>query len=248
MKITVVTITVNPDAELATTLESIERQRGVEVESIVVDGCRRSEEFKSRFPSSRFFSHPQNGVYEAINFGMSHASGELVGLLHGGDSYPEDDILLKVARAFEDEPSLDFTYGDIRYVKGPERTPGRVYPGGRLERGQLVCGIIPPHPSLYLRREAAQGLGKYREDLTICSDFDMWIRLALSGLKGRRLPIIVADMSSGGISTKLRNRLITNNYEKLKVLKSHNLPANPIRLLGRYFSLIQQLIWNKNRN
>lgn len=248
MKITVVTATIHPDDALALTLASVADQRDVDVESIVVDGRGRSEDFKSRFPKSRFICQEPRGVYNAINHGISHAEGDIIGLLHGSDTFTSPTVLKQIADEFEADPGLDFVYGNIQYVSGLSRTPRRVYYGGDFRPGDLQYGIHPPHPSLYIRREAAQRIGKYREDLVIAGDVDMWIRLFNSGLHYKYMPLTMVYMTTGGLSTTLKARLYTNNIEKLKVLRDNGLKANPLKLTVRYFDALRQLIWKRNRH
>ena len=71
----------------------------------------------------------------------------------------------------------------------------------------------------------------------------MWIRLFKDkSLKYKYIPELIAEMTTGGLSTRWRARLFYNNIEKLRVLHRNGLPANPIRLGMKYLYVIRDAI------
>lgn len=238
MKISVITVTVEPDDVTAMTAASVEAQTYPDVEHIVIDGCGKDR--SSVFPRSRYFQCPRAGVYNAINIGIGHATGDIIGILHAGDRFASGDVLENISRAFDD-PEVDFTYADIRFFNPKTGRTGRFYGASAFRPSFLTYGLVPPHPSLYIRRGAAGRVGPYKEDFEIAADFDMWIRLFTgSGLNGLYLPATVVEMASNGASSTLRSRLFTNNYEKLRALRLNGLKANPFRLLGKYVLMLRK--------
>ena len=63
----------------------------------------------------KLVSEPDKGIYDAINKGISRATGDIVGLMHSDDVFANQEVLSKVAALFND-PSLDSVYGDLEYV------------------------------------------------------------------------------------------------------------------------------------
>lgn len=244
MKISVVTVTLECDSAWELTRRSVAAQTHAEVDNVVV--CARGP-MPAGEAGMRIFKAEPRGVYNAINVGLARAQGHVVGLLHGGDTFASAEVLARVAREFDRYPGIDYIYGDIRYVSGAGRRAGRVMAGRPLSRSDLLGGNYPPHPTLYLRAEALHRLGPYSEDYRICGDFDMWIRIHAAGLRGHRLPLLMVEMTTGGLSTRLGARLWTNNVEKLRVLRANGLPANPLRLLKKYICVTRDLIlrWKK---
>ena len=236
MKVSVITVTIDSDRVLKATVESVSAQTYPDIEHIIVDGI--GERFSGGITST--YHLEPNGVYDALNFGISHANGDIIGILHGGDRFASTEIIEKVAEAFNADPSLDFIFGDIRFYNQSTGKPGRIYHAGRFTPRHLTYGMAPPHPSLYIRRQAAGRIGPYRTDFRLAADLDMWMRLfADTSLKSKYIPEIFVEMSSGGASTSLRNRLFANNREKLKALRLNGFSPNPLRLLAKYFFVLR---------
>lgn len=245
MKISVVTVTRNAELTVGGTLMSVLSQRDVDVDVVVVDGASTDatveivSEIAGWHPGKvRWLSEPDGGIYNAINKGLALASGDVVGTLHAGDRFHGDNVLSAVDRAFSDR-STAFVYGDVCFVDALSRKPSRrKYCADRFAPRLLLGGFAPPHPSLYMRRELLDRVGVYKEDYSVAADFEYFVRLMLThGERGRYLSLTMVDMATGGLSSHWRNRLWTNNIEKLRALRENNQPASPLRLLKRYFYL-----------
>lgn len=247
MKVSIITVTVDDDSRLAPTMDSVAAQSYPDISHIVVDGNHenRAKDFFARYPSSIVYDHPRRGVYEAINFGIARAQGDIVGLVHGGDLL-SPDIVGKIAHIFAENPSLHFIYGDVRYYHPASSRRGRVYSSCRFKPSHLACGMAPPHLSLYLRREVLERVGAYNESFRIAGDTDFWMRLfADKSLNSRYVPEIFAYMSVGGISTSLRGRLFLNNKEKLRAMRLNGFKPNPLKLLTKYYLVVRDSLFNK---
>jgi len=53
-----------------------------------------------------------SGIYDALNKGIRHATGDVVGFLHADDLFAHERVLSKIAAAFAD-PTVDAVYGDL---------------------------------------------------------------------------------------------------------------------------------------
>ena len=76
----------------------------------------------------------------------------------------------------------------------------------------LRWGFMPPHPSVYIRRECFERLGLYKTDYHIAADYELLIRyLWKAGLKTAYIPQCLVTMRMGGKSTKnWRSNLLLN--------------------------------------
>lgn len=224
---------------------SVNRQTYPEIEQVVVDGSCSSAGILFRPSSGREFVYCRQtpeGVYSAINHGLRHTSGDVIGLVHGGDRLSSDDVVERVMKVFEEDGSIDFIYGDVRFVKENSRGKCKVtrhYSGARFEPRLLTWGFSPPHPSLFIRRRVLESVGYYKANYIICADFEMWVRLFNHdlGLKWKYIPLTMVDMSPGGISTKLYNRIFVHIPEKRRALKENGVSVGFLKLLRRYLFL-----------
>ncbi len=245
MKVSIVTITRKDGERLAYSLESVRRQTHPDVEHIIVDGNPGDEALPllARYPGVRVIRRKPAGVYDAMNCGLAAATGQVLGFVHGSDQLGGDDVLARVAATFESDPDLDFVFGDLMFIRPRSRRPVRLYSADKYDPARILDGIVPPHPTLFVRRRVLDKVGYYVTDMSITGDYDMWIRLFSDrSLHYRYIPATLSMMTLGGLSTKFTSRLFVNNIQKLKVLRRHNLPANPLRLARKYVYVLKGLL------
>ena len=115
----------------------------------------------------------------------------------------------------------DAVYGDISFVVGQNdsgltelrnEATVRYYSAKHWRPWMLQWGFMPPHPSVYIRRECFERLGHYALDYVIAADYELLIRfLRKAKLRARYLPMCFVDMRVGGRSTKnWRSNLLLN--------------------------------------
>jgi len=228
MTITLITVCFNNVSAIRTAMESVLRQSLQGIDYLVVDGGSTDgtldviREYEAKFKGRmRWVSEPDRGMYDAINKGIAWATGDVIGLLNADDVLSGDDVAAQVAAAFGADPALEAVYGDIRFVPNRldaslealrlERTV-RYYSAKWWRPWMLRWGFMPPHPSVYIRRECFERLGGYALDYKIAADYALLIRfLRRAKLKSRYLPLCFVDMRVGGMSTKnWRSNLLLN--------------------------------------
>jgi len=117
--------------------------------------------------------------------------------------------------------SPDALYGDIRFVADRRdvaldelrsEPTVRYYSARHWRPWMLQWGFMPPHPSVYIRRECFGRLGNYSLDYKIAADYALLIRFLRRGkLRSQYLPMCFVDMRVGGVSTKnWRSNLLLN--------------------------------------
>ncbi len=252
MRITIITATRNNASTIEATIKSVIAQTHDNIEHIIIDGDSDDgsvdtiKHYASLYPHRiKYVSEPDNGVYNAINKGIKMSTGDVIGLLHGNDRLSSTTIVAQVIRAMTDA-SVPFIYGDVRYTRPGSDKTVRYYSSSRFSPSMLLQGIAPPHPSLYMRRELFDTLGLYKEDYLIGADFDMFLRLMITNkLHGTYLPIEMATMTTGGLSTRLYHQIFTNNREKYRALKENSCNVSLYLLLKRYLCTLKSFIKTK---
>src|SRR5258707_14825723 len=113
LKISVITGVYNAQNTIAKCIESILKQSFKNVQYIIVDGGSTDDTLKIiekyRHQIDLIVSEPDKGVYDAMNKGITLATGDIVGTLNADDYYASDDILRQVAMAFV-EQNTDIIY------------------------------------------------------------------------------------------------------------------------------------------
>lgn len=209
MKISIITATWNSGATLRHTMQSVLSQSYSNIEHIIVDGgstdCTMEivhelePEYQGRL---RYISERDKGIYDAMNKGISMATGDVVGLLNSDDFYTSNDVLEHVARALSD-PNVDAIYGDIHYVKDDDLTHCvRYYSSRVFSRGLMRLGFMPAHPSFYCRRMIYEKYGLFDTSLRVAADFENLLRLIfVNRIRAKYIPEDFVTMRTGGASS-----------------------------------------------
>ena len=172
--------------------------------------------------SFRWLSERDHGMYDAINKGIKMATGDIVGILNADDILATPDTLAHIASAFENSQltthnsqlPIDCVYADIRFVKDDLQTTSRYYSAKHWKPWMLQWGKMPPHPSVYIRRELFDKLGLYKLGYDIAADYELLIRyLRKAGIKAHYLNECVVRMRMGGKSTRGWKSFVTLNRE-----------------------------------
>lgn len=249
MKISIITVTLNNGKFLQGTIDSVMGQYHKDIEYIIVDGGSNDgsdtiiQNAIAEYGNTiKYYSLPANGVYNAINFGIKKATGDVIGLLHGNDKFAAIDILTLVDIALQDNSRMA-VFGDVYYVKPSSGKRIRTYSAKGFTPDKLRCLFAPPHPSLFLRRNVYENFGVYKENYITAADFEYIVRiLGKENVKYKYIPVEMVEMTVGGMSTTFYNRLFTNPKEKIRGLRENGFKVSWTGVIGRYISLLFSLI------
>jgi len=238
-RISVITVSYNSVDTIAETLISVAKQEWPDVEHIVIDGgstdgtLRVIDEVGQHV--SRVISEPDDGIYSAMNKGVSVATGEIVGFLNADDHYANPRVLGLVARMMM-EGDLSAVVADASFFRkeAPDKVVRR-YHSDRFRPSRLAWGWMPAHPGLFVRREVFDRVGHFATDYRIAGDFE-WIARAFHGgtLTYRHLPEVVVRMRIGGISTGGWRNTILLNREVLRACRANGISTNWFKILSKY--------------
>jgi glycosyltransferase len=224
MKISVVTAVYNRHATIGEALASVANQRCADIEHVIQDGGSTDgtkEVITGQIdPRIAFFSEPDGGIYDAINRGIQRTSGAVIGLMHSDDFFAAPDILTRVAKMMED-PDIDGVYGDLDYVAANDTTRIiRRWRSGAYDPKKLGRGWMPPHPTLYLRREVFETYGLYDTSFGISADYDAMLRyLAKGQIKLAYIPDVMVKMRVGGESNKSLRKILQKSREDYRAIR-----------------------------
>ncbi len=231
MKISVVTATWNSAATVADTLASINAQTHPDVEQIIVDGGSTDATLDIVMAEGKrvttVVSECDKGIYDAMNKGLKLARGDVVGTLNSDDFLASPDVLATVAAAFAD-PAVDAVYGDLCYVR--QNLPSQVvryWRSGPFRTGAFAKGWVPPHPTLYVRRELFERFGGFDLAYPLAADFEFMVRLfEIHGVGLRYLPKVMVRMRMGGASNQSLRSIVGQNREIWQALHRHGLAGS----------------------
>jgi len=246
-KVSVITAARNAASTIEDTLRSVAEQTYPHVEHIVIDGASTDGTVSviQRHASSNlsWISEPDAGIYDAMNKGIGRASGDVIGFLNADDLYAAPDILQTVAQGFDD-PKLDACYGDLVYVRNNNLDRVVRYFGAQsFTPGRLRYGQMPPHPTLYVRRQVFQKYGVFRTDYNIAADYELVVRLFLkAAIRLSYVPRVMVKMRVGGISTRSWRSNVVLNEEILRACRENGVPTNRFNIYLKYVTKVFQMV------
>lgn len=201
--ITIITVCYNSEKTIKRTLDSLLNQTNSDFEYIVVDGDSTDntiniiEEYMPRFNGQmKYISEKDDGIYDAMNKGISLSTGDYIALLNSDDWYEKHTIEV-VKDAIKNDNDIDIYYGYIRLIKN-----GKEYMVRRNNYEFIMEGTgMIQHPTCFIKKEAYDQIGTYDTSYKVCADQDLMIRMITSGKTYRGIDNILTNFSIGGIST-----------------------------------------------
>ena len=245
--ISVITVSYNSRETIADTIESVAAQTYPHVEHIVVDGASTDgtlevlERFRDRL--SKIVSEPDEGIYAAMNKGLSLATGDVIGTLNSDDVYVDENVLALVAEVFRDD-SVDVCYGDIFYVdKGDLNRIVRHWKSEPYRPGLFEQGWMPPHPSFFIRRRVLGRVGLFEPRYRFAADFDFMLRaLHVQQLRSIYLPRELVTMRVGGWTNNSVRNVIRGNIEAYRSCRRNGLGVSPFFIARKIFRKLPQYV------
>ena len=243
IRISVITASYNSAATIRDCLESVRSQR-VDSEHIIIDGGSTDgtlEIVNSFSYVSKIVSEADNGIYDAMNKGITMASGDVVGILNSDDFYAHPDVLTRVAQVFADR-SIDSCYGDLNYVDPADTSRIiRRWKSRTFNRNNFYWGWMPPHPTFFVRRSVYEKYGKFDLTLGSSADYELMLRfLVKHKITTAYIPEVLVKMRVGGISnSSIKNRIEANRMDR-KAWKANGLKLYPWTTIFKPLSKITQ--------
>jgi glycosyltransferase involved in cell wall biosynthesis len=247
MKISIITATFNSQAYLEQTIMSVLEQTYKDIEYIIVDGGSTDNTpdiiNKYRSSISHFVSEKDEGIYHALNKGIALASGDVIGFLHSDDFYIHSNVIEHVAQAFKTKDT-DGVYGNLYFVdqNDPERIT-RKWRSGDYSPNAFMYGWMPPHPTLFLKKEVYKKHGTFNLDFKTSADYELMLRfIHKNQVSLYYLDEFIIKMRVGGQSTASVNNRVKANLEDRKAWevnaikpKFFTLWLKPIRKIKQFF-------------
>ena len=246
MKISIITVCLNSEKTIRDTITSVLSQNFADVEYIIIDGGSKDKTLSivHEYEDSidKIVSEPDEGLYDAMNKGISFASGEVIGILNSDDFFENDNIIKVVVNAFEQNPTVDLVFGDLVYVR-PNNLGQiiRYYSSLNFRSWKPRFGWIPPHPATFIKRSVYEKFGVYNLSFKIAADYDFFVRvLQVHKLSFYQIPKVLVRMRIGGVSTSGFRNSYRLTQEIVKACKLNGIYTNLFFVLTKIpFKLIE---------
>lgn len=245
--LSVITVVFNNRHTILDTLHSVRLQTGVE-EHLIIDGGSTDGTLeiirRKNSPLVKLISEPDEGIYDAMNKGIRQASGDIISFLNSDDVYYDQDVVTNVRSCFRENPTINIVYGDLLYVEKEDlqkvvrRWESKPYHSGFFEEG-----FVPPHPSLFVKRDTLLESGGFDLRFKIASDYELMLRLLkVEGRHSLYFPQFLVRMRLGGESNRSIGNVWLGNKEIRRAWKKHKLKIPPFFWMRRYYNKVKQFL------
>lgn len=246
LKLSIITINLNNASGLRKTIESVINQIFSDFEYIIIDGGSSDgsldviNEFKDRI--SYWVSEPDKGIYNAMNKGISIATGEYLQFLNSGDWLYSNETLLDVFKLRRNE---DFLYGDIiSYFNEKCQVPD-VYPDQITAQRLFTTTIC--HQAIFHKRMLFDN-NQYNEKYKVASDWEfLLIKIIFSNCSVYKINQFIVYIESNlnsnrwGNTTKLERDEVLSKLFPPRILYDYStFQSYTNSSLYPYFQLLEQ--------
>ncbi len=213
LKVSVITVVYNGEKYLEETIKSVINQTYNNIEYIIIDGGSTdgTVEIIKKYEDNigYWLSERDNGIYDAMNKGLSVAKGDIIGIINADDYYTLDALEVSV-KAIE-ENAIDYSIGRVKKIPS-NLVVSPTYP----LKEKIYQGMMYPHIGAFIKKEVYANIGFFDTSYKVSADFDMAMRIHVAGYKAMFVNHIIGSILEGGISagdmTKKENMQIAIKY------------------------------------
>ena len=177
-KLSVITVVYNNVNDIERTILSVINQTYDNIEYLVIDGLSTDgtieviKKYQDRI--SKFITEKDNGIYDAMNKGLTLATGDYVLFMNSGDEIYASDTVEKVFASADD---ADIYYGETEMFNNNRESLGqrRHKAPEQLTHESFKYGMSVSHQAIYIRKSITS---PYSSEYQLSADID-WILTSL---------------------------------------------------------------------
>lgn len=219
--VSIITVCLNSEKTIEQTINSVLGQSYKEIEYIIVDGKSTDgtleiiNNYKTQI--AKIVSEPDDGLYYAMNKGISMATGDIIGIINSDDWY-EKDIVQEVVRKFQEE-NAELLYGKTNLIDKNQIFAVQI--PCELEKLHFQCVFM--HASVFVKKEIYEKYGGFNTKYCTAADCDFLLRLYVNNVRFINLNRIVANYRIDGLSFQ-RKDLSFKEFMEIKYIYLDKLP------------------------
>ncbi len=218
--ISIITVVYNSEKYIRATIESVLSQTYPGIEYIIIDGKSKDRtmeivgEYTGRI--SKVVSEPDRGLYDAMNKGLSHSTGDYVLFLNSGDLLSSSTIIEDIFSA-ANGAQPDVIYGDTditdsegNVIHSRRHRPPEVLTADSYKRGMLVC-----HQSFIAKRSLCPS---YDTQYRYAADFDWCLKILEISADIKNSHSVISLFMEGG---QTRRTIVPGLKERYRIMRQH---------------------------
>ena len=217
----IVTVCFNSEKTIERTLYSVLTQACQDYEYIIIDGLSSDgtldilKKYEPIFGGKmKWISEKDKGIYDAMNKGILRATGRYVALLNSDDWF-EPNALESIASLVCEKPDTIIS-GNMLYHYETGLVRKIVLNSKKVARRIRFCSIPVNHPATFVPLVVYKKWGVFDLSFKIFADEELLLRYYFGGVRILYINDFLTNMSDGGISSKIKKRMIVERWRILK--------------------------------
>jgi len=195
--VSIITVVFNGEAHLEQTINSVFNQTYPFIEYIIIDGGSTDNTIsiikKYKEKLSYYSSEKDDGIYDAMNKGITQASGDIIGIINSDDFYNNDTISC-VVENYNKNNCPDIIHGDMRLIDEKYT----IFIKSSIDN--LNINMTINHPSCFLRSELYREK-MFNQEFDVCADYDLILHHCFNKRKFSHISKVIVNMRTGGVSS-----------------------------------------------
>jgi glycosyltransferase involved in cell wall biosynthesis len=211
-KLTVVTIVYNNVRDIERTVLSVLKQTYPNIEYLVIDGDSTDgtlellKKYEGRL--AKLISEKDKGIYDAMNKGLTLATGDYILFMNSGDEIYASDT---VENIFSSATDADIYYGETEMFNEDWKSIGQrrhKAPESFIWK-DFKYGMSISHQAIYIRRSLTEF---FDPQYKLSADIDWIIKAAKKAVKIVNTRMYVAKYLVGGMSKKKHRQSLIERF------------------------------------
>ena len=221
-KLSIITVTYNAENTLERTIKSVQEQTYPFVEHVIVDGNSTDNTVRviQKYDNEKlvWISEPDEGLYHAMNKGISISSGSYLCFLNAGDTFHSIDSVESIMSAIKDSDNIpDIIYGETAIVdnNGKFLNMRRLKAPDKLNWKSFKQGMVVCHQAFIANRK---NVIEYNTGYRFSSDFDWCIEVMKRSSSIYNTKTTLINYLNEGLTTMNRKASLKERY---KIMVKH---------------------------
>lgn len=221
LQITVITVCYNSFDAIEKTIQSVLGQTYPNIEYIIIDGASTDgtvdviRKYESKI--AKFISEPDKGIYDAMNKGISLATGQWTIFMNAGDAFHNVNVISSIFSSVKSD-KLALIYGDVELDFGKIGLLRKFY--SNVSRDDLPFEVC--HQSLFTRTSLLKKY-KYNTLYKIAADQDCVYRIMNDGFESEYIQIVVSDFCPIGGVSAIKVEQLKSEIRKIKGITTNQI-------------------------
>lgn len=210
--VTIITVCLNSEKTIEDAIRSVINQTYDNIEYIIIDGASKDHTISILVNYDKYIdyyiSEPDNGLYNAINKGLSLATGKYVLILNSDDWYTEDCVETLLNEKYRNNADI---VSSLAYIVSQDKEIKRI--AGLIPFDESIrLRMTLRHETMLIPSKIYNAVGYYDEQFKVIADFEFVIRLYDACYYIYEVPKPLHYHRDTGISHKNKKQLQEERY------------------------------------